>query len=110
MNARLEGKTLERDDCVVRRVPSIEQRVHRILGTVMRADHLPAVGEVAAYQRERERTVEFDTERRCRVAPRARCERLRVEHQSIHIENHGRGPPDRSRNFQRNRFTRAAMR
>ena len=41
-----------------------------------------------------QRHVEIDAQRRRRVAPRARGERLGVEHQPVHVEDHRGGAAD----------------
>ena len=74
-----------------------EQRVHRVLRAVAHADQGGAVDEVAPDHRLCQRHVEIDAQRRRRVAPRARGERLGVEHQPVHVENDRGGAADGTR-------------
>ncbi len=91
---------------VVRAVPGAHQLVDRIVVAVVRADQRHAIGKVAADEPRRHGAVEGDAAGGRGVGPRACGERLGVEHQAVHVEDHRGGPPDRTRRARHRRAVR----
>jgi len=84
----LDCEPIALDDFIVRGVPACENRIDRITGRALGVQDRRAVVEVAADHAACHRRVERHADRGRRFVPRARGQRLGVEHQAVHVEDH----------------------